>query len=577
MENSTLEIPKKPARQFVSENFDPGNWSEVEPRYKDLAERNIDNADDLNKWLQDWSELDAVISENLGWRHINMTCDTANKEFVDSYNFFITEIEPKIAPWQFKLQKKFDACPFTKELDPVLFRNFFRQTRNAISIFREENIPLVMKMNQESQKYGSICGALTITWDGKEITLPQAANLLKEGDRSRREEAFRKVQEKRKSVETDLDNLLNTLVEIRNQIGLNAGFKNFRDYKFVQLGRFDYSVEDCRKFHNSVSGALLPLVEKIDRKRKEKLKVNSLRPWDMEVDVSGKGPLKPFEGAKDLIQKTVHCFRNIDSWFSERIEIMNEMGHFDLESRKGKAPGGYNYPLYEIGVPFIFMNAAGSQRDLVTMVHEGGHAVHSFLTRDLELTEFKGLPSEVAELASMSMELISMEHWDSFYSDKNDLKRARKEQLEKILRGILWIARVDNFQHWLYENPAHTAEERKQFWMQDGKRFTSSVIDWSGLEEFAAIGWQGQLHIYEVPFYYIEYGFAQLGALAMWRNYLADPQKTIGQYKEALKLGYTRSIPEIYQTAGITFDFSPEYVSDLVSFVVKKYAELDED
>jgi oligoendopeptidase F len=249
---------------------------------------------------------------------------------------------------------------------------------------------------------------------------------------------------------------------------------------------------------------------------------------------------------------------------------MKAMGHLDLESRKGKAPGGYNYPLYEIGVPFIFMNSVGAQRDVITMVHEGGHAIHSFVTRDLEITDFKSTPSEVAELASMSMELISMEHWDVFYDDKDELKRAKQEQLEQTLKSLLWIGAVDKFQHWIYENPKHSVKERMDTWADIINEFSSKVVDWSGMEEIRKRGWQSQLHIYEVPFYYIEYGMAQLGAIAVWRNYKSDPEKALDAYEAALRLGYTKSIPEIYKTAGVEFNFSQGYVKELAQFVKKE-------
>ena len=253
---------------------------------------------------------------------------------------------------------------------------------------------------------------------------------------------------------------------------------------------------------------------------------------------------------------------------------MQEMKHLDLESKDGKAPGGFMYPLYEIGVPFIYMNAVGSQRDLVTMVHEGGHAIHSFLSRNLELTEFKSTPSEIAELASMSMELLSMKHWDVFYSDENELKRAKKEQLEKALEGLPWIAAIDKFQHWIYTTK-HSSEERKQKWIEIDQELGNQVINWEGQENSHAIMWQRQLHLYEVPFYYIEYGMAQLGAIAIWREFILKGEEALDNYIEALKLGYTKSISKIYETAGIKFDFSAPYVKELAEFIKIELSKID--
>jgi oligoendopeptidase F len=299
-----------------------------------------------------------------------------------------------------------------------------------------------------------------------------------------------------------------------------------------------------------------------------------LRPWDVDVDPDGKEPLKPFEGGDALTQGTIDAFDAIRPTYAELIKTMREIGHLDLDSRPGKMPGGYNYPLYETGVPFIFMNAVGSQGDLVTMFHEGGHAIQSHLDHTLELTSFKGLPSEVAELASMSMELISMDQWHLFYPNEDDLVRAKQDQLKKILNILPWIAQVDAFQHWVYQNFDAGIEKRNETWLALSKQFGTGLTDWTGLEKFRPTSWHRQLHLFEVPFYYIEYGMAQLGAIAVWRNYRQDSKQALDQYEAALALGYTQSIPKIYETAGVKFDFSAAYVRELVEFVKKELAKL---
>ena len=293
-----------------------------------------------------------------------------------------------------------------------------------------------------------------------------------------------------------------------------------------------------------------------------------------KVDIDGLSPLKPFEGSADLITKSIECFNRLRPYFGDCLATMQEMEHLDLESKKGKAPGGFMYPLYEIGVPFIYMNAVGSQRDLVTMVHEGGHAVHSFLCRTLPITDFKSTPSEVAELASMSMELLTMDHWDVFYNNKDELRRAQLEQLEKSLETLPWVASIDKFQHWIYTTE-HTAEQRKKKWIEITKELGNQVINWENNEDALANLWQKQLHLYEVPFYYIEYGMAQLGAIAMWRSYKENGDQALEKYMEALKLGYTKSISEIYTTAGIEFNFSALYVKELAGFIKKELNELE--
>jgi oligoendopeptidase F len=292
-----------------------------------------------------------------------------------------------------------------------------------------------------------------------------------------------------------------------------------------------------------------------------------LRPWDKAVDPLGRAPLKAFTGGKDLTAKGVEVFRRLDPFLGECLTTMEAMGHLDLESRKGKAPGGYNYPLAEIGIPFIFMNATSTMRDMTTLMHEGGHAVHNFLTKDLSLADFKNPPMEVAELASMAMELLSMDHWDVFFTNPQDLARARQEQLEDIIETLPWVATIDKFQHWIYEHPGHTREQRMRRWNITYQEFADTVTDWSGFEPARDYLWQKQLHLYEVPFYYIEYGMAQLGAIAVWRNFKQNKAQGLAGYQRALKLGNLRTIPEIYRAAGIKFDFSKSYIRELMNFV----------
>jgi oligoendopeptidase F len=563
----------KPSRKYLPENFDLKTWSDLEPIYKELLERDIKSAKDLEKWMLDVNELEAAVSENYGWRYIKMSCDTENEALVKNYEYFVTEIEPKIAPLSDKLNKKLVNSPFVKELDQQKYFIYLRSVRNSIELFREENVELQSQIATKSQQYAAITGKQTIHYDGKELTLQQAAVYFKNPDRKIREEVYHLIQKRKDEDEGALNRLFEELLALRHQVALNAGFRNYRDYKFRELGRFDYTVDDCFKFHDSIRKYFVPLSRKIDEERKKKLGVESYKPWDTEVDPGNSKALHPFNEAQELLKKSIECFDNTDPYFGKCLSTMQEMHHLDLASRKGKAPGGYNYPLYESGVPFIFMNAVGMQRDVVTMVHEGGHAVHAFLTKDYKINEFKNVPSEVAELASMSMELISMQRWDVFYKDAQDLKRAKREQLEKIIKTLCWIACIDAFQQKIYENPTQTTAERYAMWEDTYQKFESGVIDYKGYEANVKRMWHGQLHIFEVPFYYIEYGFAQLGALAVWKNYLQDPKKAVSQYKEALALGYTEPIPNIYEAAGIKFDFSDSYISALSEFVWKELGE----
>jgi oligoendopeptidase F len=570
------EPTNKLKRNFLSGNISFESWEGLEPWFKNLSEREIGSEKELLKWLQDYSELDAVFDEEMAWRYIRSTCDTANEEYEKAYDFFVSEIEPKAAPWFQALNSKIDHCTFRHSLDPEVYSVFLRTIHNDIAIYREKNIPLFTEIDRLKQEYGKISGDMMVEMEGKEITIQQTFNYFKNNNRAIRLEAFQKVWQRRLAAREIYDKLFDELCVLRQQVAENAGYENFRDYSFASLGRFDYTKEDCFDFHRAVAAEVVPFIEALEIKRKEILGYEKLFPYDLEVDLTGKPALTPFKNGEDLLDKTIACLKLVRPAYAEYISIMRKLGHFDLDSRKGKAPGGYNYSLSETGVPFIFMNSVGSQRDLITMVHEAGHAIHSFLENPLPLTSLKNPPSEVCELASMSMELISMEHWHIFYPDAAELKRARREQLEKVLGTLPWVATVDEFQHWVYENKDHTAEERSQAWSRIMAKQEPPVICWEGFEEVQRNNWQKQLHIFEVPFYYIEYGMAQLGAIAVWRNYLTDPGKALDGYEAALKLGYTQPIGKIYEAAGIKFDFSQEYVRELVEFVKGQLQKLND-
>jgi len=464
-------------------------------------------------------------------------------------------------------------CPYTGELDKREFFTYIRRVKKQIELFRENNIPLQAELSVLAQQYGMIAGKMTVTLDGKEYTLQQAAKFLENPQRNVREDTYRKIQERRLQDKEALNDLYSQLIQRRHQVALNAGFTNYRDYKFEDLGRFDYTKEDCFQFHDAVREYVLPLVSRILERKKAKLGLEKMRPWDTEAEPAGVEPLRPFKDAGELISKTTDCFDQLNPFFGDCLRTMKSMGRFDLESRKGKAPGGYNCPLAETGAPFIFMNAAGQMGDLTTMVHEGGHAIHSFLAHPLELSSFKEYPMEIAEVASMSMELFSMDHWDLFFT-KNDLARARRHQLERVITIFPWIATIDKFQHWVYENPNHTLEERKESWMAILQEFSSQVIDWQGLEQYRPFSWQRQLHLFEVPFYYIEYGIAQLGAIGLWKQYKENKEKALNNYMAALSLGGTRTLPELYDAAGLRFNFSKEHIKQLMEFVS---AELEQN
>src|SRR5215218_8583036 len=564
--NYTANITSIP-RSYLPKDFKITDWNTLEPFFKELLERPLTTKQELEKWLNDISEIEAVIGEDAAWRQIRMTCDTENKELENAFTFFVMEIQPKIQPYADKLNRKLVESEHTKTLDSEAYMVYLRNVKKSIELFREQNIPIQAEISVLAQQFGVISGKMTIEVEGREYTLQQASKFLENPDRGFREQVYRKIAERRLQDKQQLNELFTTLVQKRDQVAKNAGFANYRDYKFVEMGRFDYTKEDCFQFHRAVKNGILPLVDLIYDRKRQNLGLDMLRPWDTEAQPEGIKPLTPFKTPEELVNKTIECFNRMDPFFGDCLTKMKEMGRLDLESRKGKAPGGYNCPLPETGAPFIFMNAAGQMSDLTTMVHEGGHAIHSFLAHKLPLTAFKEYPMEIAEVASMTMELFSMDYWDVFFDNEEDLKRAKEHQLERVLTIFPWIATIDKFQHWVYENPNHTLEEREENWRSLLNDYTSISMDVSGLEEYRKYGWQRQLHLFEVPFYYIEYGIAQLGAIGLWKQYRNDKEAALDNYIKALGLGGTRTLPELYKVAGIEFNFSGEYIRELMYFV----------
>jgi oligoendopeptidase F len=425
-------------------------------------------------------------------------------------------------------------------------------------------------MQLKQSRFDEISGAQSITYKGNELSLQQAGTYLKSTNRSEREEVYRLMSLRRLQDASALDNLLTELIQLRHKIALNAGYKNYIDFRFAELGRFDYTPEDCLQFHASIQKVLKPLQGRLLEERRTELNLPVLKPWDMEVDTSGKPPLVPTTSTAELITKTITCFSRIDPYFADCLRTMNGLKLLDLDARLNKGIGGYNISMPESGVPFIFMNSTNSEEDIKTMVHESGHAFHSFLSHLLELSFFKETPSEISEVASMSMELITMDNWDVFYTNPDHLRRAKTNFLHHTLRLLPLVCIGDSFQFWMYANPNHSLKERRAKWLELSECFVPGVVDWTGYEETHETSYQRILHFYIVPFYYIEYAFAQLGAMAIWKNFKQNPHKAIEDYKKALSLGYTKTIPQFYTTAGARFDFSENYIARLIDFTVNE-------
>lgn len=553
-------------RRFIKEPF-LVNWENIERNFTELIKRKIENVEALEALIYDRSEFESLILDDYAWRYIHMTCHTENEKYAEDFEYFTVEIKPRMATLENELDLKIFNCPFFNSLPPDNFKIFSRRLRNSISLFKEENIPLQTELQLLEQKYQNLTGNLTVEWEGQQLTLSQAALFLEKKDRNVRHSVWQKIAGKRAEISEQLDSMLSKMIPIRHQIAVNAGFENYRDYMFQELGRFDYSPQDCLDFHQSIEKHIVPLLKSFQKDRREKLGVSTVKPWDTEVDLLGDAPLKPFTDSNELLDKTIECFNQLDPYFGQCLAEMKKLQLFDLESRIGKAPGGYNYPFYDSSFPFIFMNAAGNLDDLTTLMHEGGHAVHTCISAHHLLIDDKNVPSEVAELASMSMELLSMKYWKIFFENPEDLKRAQIQQLQGVLKTLPWVATIDAFQHWIYTNPEHTTQERNAAWKEIFERFGAGFCDWSDEEQYLSKYWQKQLHIFEVPFYYIEYGIAQLAAIGIWKNSVENEALSLENYKKALSIGYTRTIPEIYKEAGVDFNFKEGYIKQLSEFI----------
>lgn len=563
------------ARHFVPQQFDPADWQQVQPLFDALQARAIGSVGELERFLTDFAELAAVLDEYGSRRYIDHTCHTDDPQVKQRYFHWIEEIEPRTKPLHFALQKKFLESPHLPGLKDPKYATLIRGWRAEVEIFREENVPLETQATKLSTQYDELCGAMTIAFRGEELTLPQAARFLEETDRAVRQEVWEKVAQRRYQDRDRIDEVFDQLIPLRNRIARNAGLADFRAYAWKDYQRFDYTPEQCLAFADAIAQTCVPLLHEVNRKRRLDLQLETLRPWDMDVDPLGRPPLRPFarDDTSGLVSKTRAIFERLSSALASDFDQLSAHHNLDLESRKGKAPGGYQCSLEETGQPFIFMNSAGTHGDVTTMLHEGGHAFHCRAARD-ELMFLRQAPIEFCEVASMAMELLGADHYDAFYSEA-DIVRARRDQFLRVVKVLPWIATIDSFQHWLYTHVGHTREQRTEQWLALVERF-GAKIDYSGFEHILQTQWQRQLHLFSHPFYYVEYGIAQLGALQLWVRSRHDPRAAIANYRAALKLGGTRPLPELFSAAGIVFDFSSRTLAPLVDAVAEELASLPE-
>ena len=565
---SNQEFP----RRFVAADDVLDAWSKIEPYFDRLVDRAIETTEALTRWLADCSELAAAIAEEGTHRHVRMTCQTDDEERKAAFLDYIENIEPKCKPRLHELNVKYAESPIARDLPSERYFVLDRSVRASVDIFREENVALQTEEAKLEQKYQEICGAQMVQFDGKEQTLQQLALYAERTDRDLRRQAW-EVEANRRLEDVDkLEHIFDQLVLLRDKMAIHAECEDYRAYAFKAKQRFDYSPADCIAFHDAVERAVVPALRDMQRRRKDALGLETLRPWDLAVDVQSRPPLRPFKTTDDLCDKTSRVFHRVDEALGGEFDAMRKKGYLDLDSRKGKAPGGYQATYDEGRHPFIFMNAVGIQRDVSTLIHEGGHAFHSNAARNDAMLIYRHSPIEFAEVASMGMEMLALDFLDEFY-DEQSHARAKRAELEGIIGLFPWVATIDAFQHELYTNPTHSRSDRRTCWLALHERF-GGIADFTGYQESLAYRWHKQLHLFEVPFYYIEYAIAELGALQVWCNAKKDRAHATGNYRKALALGGSKPLPDLFRAAGIAFDFSYETIAPLIETVCAELEEL---
>jgi oligoendopeptidase F len=550
------------------DQFTNSTWNDIQPLFQALVDRPLDPGDNagIESWLNDWNDLAVALGEAASVANVNYSCNTADPALEKANLRFTSEIRPQSEEYTVKLSQKLLDSGYTRpDLETTLRR--FRTDRD---LFRAESIPLEQELQKLNAEYNRTTGGMTVNWRGTDMPIPRLSPFMLDPDRDTREEAwrlqFKPYVDNRDKLATIFDNQL----EKRQQLARNAGFENYRDYTFKSKYRFDYTPEDCATFHDSVEATFVPAIARRFERRKQLLGVDTLRPWDTANDPEGLPPLRPYDTVNEWTGRTQDIFSKVDPVFGDYFGTMIEEELLDLESRNGKRPGGFCTSFPYRKRPFIFMNASGVGSDVRTLLHEAGHAFHGFESSNLPFVYQRSYGSEMAEVASMSMELLAApylgkEH-GGFY-DTDEYVRARVEHLDGVLEIFAWVATVDAFQHWLYTDPAAADRDaRDAKWLTVWERFNPGT-DWSGLETERTARWYKQLHIFLYPFYYIEYAIAQLGALQVWRNSLQDQAKATADYRAALALGGSAPLPALFERAGARLIFDAPGMQELVDLI----------
>jgi oligoendopeptidase F len=546
------------------------NLESLKVEFDSLVNVQIGSAEDLKAFLSDQKKLYEKVEEKMMRHYIAFQCQSDDEENKRKYEFDQQHIKPLYKKYQSLLDEKLLESPFLSDLPDNEYGEFKKKLRVQFALFQEANLEIEKHEDALVNQYFEIAGSLTANWEGEEVTLSEIYVHARDSNRDTREKAWDAMYTPILKEEEKVQKILDELIQLRVKKAQNAGLPNFTEYMFKKYNRFDYTPEDCNQLAESIREHVVPLTLQLEKEHKQELNVEVYRPWDVTGVSDSKKPLKPVDSAEELIGKSAIVLGELHPSFGSLVHEMNEKGLLDLTSRKGKTQGGFCESLPETGLSFIFMNLSNTDSDLIVFMHEMGHGIHDMLKRDQEVYANKQIPMESAELASMSMELLTANRWNEFYKSEEELKRSKKEHLKSAVMLLPYIMVVDQFQHWLYKNPSHSWEERNKKFGEIQDRYAASIVQWDGYEDWKEKNWLKILHIFEVPFYFIEYAIAQLGALQLYKQYKENPEKTIENYIEALRLGSSKSLPEVYEAAGVKFDFSSKTIAELMEFVAKE-------
>ena len=558
----------------AADAFKDATWDDVAPFYDELIARPLDRTN-VEAWLADWSRFESLLAEAAALANFAYCINTADREREAAHLRFGSEIDPRADEQRNKLQRRLVELDYVRPGLETVVRKF----RNQMELFDEANVPLFTELAKLVAGWTKVIGAMTVDWHGEEKTPQQMQPYLEVTDRAIRERAFRSMYQPYIEQRDALADYFDRMYDLRQQVARNAGFANYRDYAHQEKNRFDYTPDDCFRFHEAVEVAVVPAIQRVLELRRSELGVDRLRPWDQLVDPKGRPALRPYEDASEFTARATDVFDNVEPVFAGYFRTMAAAGLLDLDNRMGKAPGGFCDSLPVRKLPLIFMNSVGISKDVETLLHESGHCFHVFEAANQPLLFQRHPGSEMAEVASMSMELLASPYLDKqhggYYSPA-DSQRARRRLLEGVVLFFTHCASVDAFQQWIYTNPdGRDADARDQKWLELRRRFEGTSVDWSGLDAERIARWYFQPHFFEFPFYYIEYGIAQLGALQVWRNSLSDRAGAVRMYREALALGSTRSLPELYRAAGARLIFDADGMRELIDLVEETLSGLD--